>query len=293
MEPMDDRHRLLLLRDAPTMGGCKAPAVIATTLLLWATYTSAQHVVEVLPLTPNERTASGLFGTSVSISADGRIAVVGAPAVASPSAFVFHAREAKRWEEKQKLEPADESSSGFGICVAVSDAGSLALIGAHHDGRDGAAYVFQFDADSDMWIRQQKLIPADGNTGDEFGRAVALSGYGTTAIIGARFNDQSGEDSGAAYIFRDDDGAWRQTMKLLASDALSGDVFGRAVAIDSDGKTALVGAFVADEVAGAVYVFELNARSGTWVETQKLTPSDAEPGDGFGYTVVTTPDGNT
>ena len=186
--------------------GSTAAIVIATAFLHWATFTSAQEVVEMLPLTPSDDSGLGLFGTSVSISADGRIAIVGAPGVASPSAFIFHAREAKRWEQKQKLEPADKGTSGFGTSVAVSDDGTLILVGANHKGHGGAAYVFQFDADSDTWIQRKKLIPADDNTGDEFGRAIALSGDGTTAMIGARFNDQAGENSGAAYIFRDDNG---------------------------------------------------------------------------------------
>lgn len=88
--------------------------------------------------------------------------------------------------------------------------------------------------------------------------------------------------------------ASRQTLargeldKLNASDALAGAGFGRSVALD--GATAVVGAynqgssgpFVYDG-PGAAYVYR--PTPGGWIESARLSASDAATGDWFGYSV--------
>ena len=44
--------------------------------------------------------------------------------------------------------------------------------------------------------------------------------HGTTAIVGARFNDDDGFDSGAAYLF--DATTGQQIYKLLPNDGMEG-----------------------------------------------------------------------
>jgi hypothetical protein len=52
---------------------------------------------------------------------------------------------------------------------------------------------------------EAKLLPSDGEFGDEFGLSVALDG--DTAVIGAHLDDDNGTQAGSAYVFRlyDDD----------------------------------------------------------------------------------------
>ncbi len=64
--------------------------------------------------------------------------------------------------------------------------------------------------------------------------------------------------------------------KLTASDGTQNDTFGRALSVD--GQLALVGAPNDRSQDGSVYVYRLEGA--TWVEEQKLTPSDS-PSDGF------------
>lgn len=70
--------------------------------------------------------------------------------------------------------------------------------------------------------------------------------------------------------------------KLTASDAATGDFFGRSVAMDSG--VVLVGAYRDDDFRGTAYVFVRNGA--TWIEQAKLTAPDAEPGDQFGISVA-------
>ncbi|HEX6962437.1 MAG TPA: FG-GAP repeat protein, partial [Lacipirellula sp.] len=128
-----------------------------------------------------------------------------------------------------------------------------------------------------------KLLPSDGAAGDEFGVDVDISQG--RAIVGSRFNDDAGENSGSAYLFNAETGS--QLHKLTANDAAAGDWFGISAAIS--GTTAVVGAYQNDargNNAGAAYVFD--ATTGT--QLRKLTATDAAPGDNLGITAAI--DGN-
>jgi len=77
---------------------------------------------------------------------------------------------------------------------------------------------------------------------------------------------------------------WDEIIKLTASDAAAGDIFGSAVALS--GNTAIVGAEGNDDYgssSGSAYIFHLEGD--TWIETQKLTASDAAASDLFGLDV--------
>ncbi|MHC4407100.1 MAG: FG-GAP repeat protein, partial [Planctomycetota bacterium] len=135
--------------------------------------------------------------------------------------------------------------------------------------------------------QEAKLLPADGAAGDIFGVIVALDG--DTAIIGAVYDDDNGEDSGSAYVFTRTAGVWTQQAKLLASDGASQDWFG-SVALEGD--TAIIGASGDDdngEDSGSAYVFTRAA--GVWTEQAKLLASDGAAFDGFSYLVAL--DGDT
>ena len=92
------------------------------------------------------------------------------------------------------LANAGAARGQFGISVAVD--GDTAVIGVSADddngGDSGSAYVFTRDAG--VWTEQQKLAASDGAAGDLFGVSVAVDG--DTAVIGALFDDDNGNNSG-------------------------------------------------------------------------------------------------
>ncbi|MGO9951069.1 MAG: hypothetical protein ACLPN1_02525 [Dissulfurispiraceae bacterium] len=131
---------------------------------------------------------------------------------------------------------------------------------------------------------------------DTFGRSVALSGDGNTALVGA-FHKQIGNNvyQGAAYVFTSSGTTWSQQQEMTASDGAETDLFGQSVALSGDGNTALIGAYFKtignNENQGAAYVF---VRSGsTWSQQQELTSSDGAEIDLFGQSVALSGDGNT
>jgi hypothetical protein len=144
----------------------------------------------------------------------------------------------------------------------------------------GAQYPVTIDP---LIYVQSEVTAPDGNPGDEFGAAVAISG--NTAVVGAQVAAVDLEIPGAAYVFvRDGLGGWNFQAKLIADDPLA-MLFGFAVDIDSD--TVVVGSvYDNNEKAvayGAAYVY---TRTGTtWTKAAKLTASDGVQGDYLGFDV--------
>jgi len=218
------------------------------------------------------------FGSSVSIN--GNIVVIGAPAdddkgSGSGSAYVF---DETTGQQLFKLLPSDGAADDiFGISVSLS--GNLAIIGASGDddkgSRSGSAYVFDVTTGQQLF----KLLASDGAESDEFGRSVAMTG--NLAVIGSKFDDDNGTDSGSAYIF--DVTTGQQLFKLLASDGDIFDNFGNSVSINGD--LAVIGAslndvFIGD--SGSAYVFDVN----TGQQIFELLASDKSERDQFGSSVA-------
>ncbi len=110
-----------------------------------------------------------------------------------------------------------------------------------------------------------KLTASDGETGDwdYFGISVSMSG--DYAIVGVEGDDDNGDDSGSAYIFRKRSGSsWTQIAKLTASDGEADAWFGGSVSISGD--YAIVGAeYGSDDngyYSGSAYVFDVIVASG-------------------------------
>jgi len=196
------------------------------------------------------------------------------------------------WTEEQRVVPTDtDSDRTFG---APSLDGLRLLVGAATDdeaaSNAGAAYLFTFNSISGEWEQSRKLLAPDAEAEDRFGVAVALSG--DWALVGAYFEDENGDQAGAAYLFgRNIGGAdqWGFATKLLASDGATGDLFATWLAIEGD--IAVVGAFHADLPglgdAGAAWVFERDHPSpGAWGERTKLIAPDADAGATFGRQVA-------
>ena len=235
---------------------------------------------------PAPATNESSFGNSVAVSGD--TLVVGALTYDSyrGAAFVFTRDASGTWKQVAKLTASDgEDVDLFGNAVAISR--DTIVIGSIDDdhGRDsGAVYVFTRDA-AGTWTQSAKLTASDAAQDDYFGYSVSISG--DTALFGAIYDDDGGDNSGAAYVFtRGASGAWTQSAKLTAPNAAAVEYFGGAVAIS--GETALIsssGDAVGGSESGAAHVFTRGA-GGTWTHTAKLKASDAASGDRFGSSVA-------
>jgi FG-GAP repeat len=155
------------------------------------------------------------------------------------------------------------------------------------------------------------------NGGGQFGISVAMSSDGGTALVGAWGDNRL---QGAAWVFTRSGSVWSQQGPKLVGDctgSCSGPAgtgesgqggFGESLALSSDGNTALIGAEVDTNSAGAAWVF---IRSGSVWSQQgaKLvgdctslcsgpngtgeTAGGARGGADFGISVALSADGNT
>jgi hypothetical protein len=202
-----------------------------------------------------------------------------------------------------------EDSSATGINADQSDNSVSA---------SGAAYVFRFDGED--WFQQAYVKASNTDANDGFGRDLALSGNGDTLAVGAR-NERSNATgingnqndnsvtSGAAYVFRFNGTVWFQQAYVKASNNDSDEVldnFSQGVALSTDGNTLAIGAVGEDSNAtgingdqsdnsaldsGAAYVFRFDGAD--WFQRAYVKASNTEEGDGFGFNLALSADGET
>jgi hypothetical protein len=188
----------------------------------------------------------------------------------------------------------DDGAEEWGLGWSVALDGDTAIIGAGDT--DSCQYgtcsdgVYVFTRTGTAWNEQAKLIPGDEYIGEGYGRYIVLND--DTALIGAPYDDDNGEDSGSVYVFTRTDHTWTEQAQLLAKDGTSDDNFGMAVALD--GGTAVMAApnyrpTGFSDASGMAYVF---TRTGsTWTQQSNLASNDLSPNVGFGESVAI--DGNT
>ncbi len=266
-------------------------AISGTTVVVGAEYESdngnqagAAYLFDALTgtqtakLIPSDGTELEWFGTSVAIS--GTTAIIGTPGdgdngTFSGSAYLFNTATG---QQLFKLLPSDGAGfEFFGGRVAID--GSVALVGAHGHDDDGSGAGAAFLFDTNTGLQTAELLPSDGSANDLFGLAVAMTG--TTALVGAKGDDDNGSNSGSAYLF--DTSTGTQLFKLLPGDGAADDGFGYAV--DIDGTLAIVSAPENDDNginSGSVYLFDVV----TGQQLAKIVADDGASGDAFGYAVA-------
>jgi FG-GAP repeat len=145
---------------------------------------------------------------------------------------------------------------------------------------DDAGARYPLHVDPLVWTQKAELIGSDAALDDEDGFSVALDG--STALVGAPTNNL---DQGAAYVFTQSGGVWTQQAKLVASDGLSTDEFGYAVALQ--GTTAVIGApFATTSVAEAGLVYVFTQSGGVWTQATELSQTAPTGSDRFGISVA-------
>ena len=236
-------------------------------------------------LTASDGSGWDYFGLSVSISGD--YAIISSfkdddGGTDAGAAYIF-VRDGETWTQQAKL-IANDASAGdfFGISVSLN--GDYAISGAYKDDDNGsdAGSVYIFVRDGENWTQQAKLIASDAASFDFFGSSVSISD--NDVIVGAWGDDDGGNATGSAYIFVRNGINWTQQAKLNAADPAANDYFGTRASISND--YAIIGAYEDDDDgsgSGSAYIFVRDSVS--WTEHSKLTGSDAEADDRFGYSV--------
>ena len=128
-----------------------------------------------------------------------------------------------------------------------------------------------------------KITASDLGYYDRFGYSSSISG--DYAVVSSPWDDDGGNESGAAYVFKRDGDNWVQQAKLIAPDPAAYDFFGRSVSISGD--YIVIGSYGDDDKgssSGSVYVFKRDGT--TWPMQAKLTASDGALGDYLGCSIA-------
>ena len=127
--------------------------------------------------------------------------------------------------------------------------------------------------------------------------ANSMTGFGAAIAIGegeilvsrsgtSPFIPLKSDRAGGVHIFQPDgNGGWQEVGQFAASDAMVGDHFGSAMALEQ-GTLAVVGP-EANDGEGAVYLFEKGDEG--WTETGRViatSPGDSTPAEAFGGAVA-------
>jgi len=189
----------------------------------------------------------------------------------------------------------DEASGKFGNSLAVSDDGTTTIIG---DPEKEEAYVF--GQASGEWTQRAKFTTTDLWAEDirieGFGRSVAISADGTTALVGAPGDwgaiDERGEK---VFVFTEEEGSWSRQATLTTPPEEHNLHLGESVALSGDGSLAIMSAPTSgptpETEEGRVYVW--SRAEGEWRLQTKLTAEDGEDRDFFGGAVALSRDGTT
>ena len=253
-------------------------------------------IYESLTLRPSPQFYSDWeFGAAISLS--GTVALIGAPGNGQNDqrlgcVFVFPNLHTSNGTvtENATLRRSDPPARPDGFGWFVHHDGNIGLVG-HPFSDDGVTYppgtaylYLNLETASGHNITERaKLFASDGQSGDYFGAAVAVSG--TTGLVGAP-NAGVAQRREAVYVFRNLDtvtiGPVTENLKLVASD--SGGSF--AFAVSLAGNAAIVGGRYDAASRGGVYLFrDVSTATGTISESAKVLASDGVDGDEFGYSV--------
>jgi hypothetical protein len=166
-------------------------------------------------LTGTGESGKGGLGNGVALSSDGNTALIGGwndnkgvEFKGVGAAWVF-TRSGSTWTQQgSKLTGTGEVGEGdFGVRVALSSDGNIALIGGFADNGPGGKTVigvgaaWVFTRSGSTWTQQGSKLTGSGEVGEgDFGTGVALSSDGKTALVGG-----SGDNGrvGAAWVFVD------------------------------------------------------------------------------------------
>jgi hypothetical protein len=228
-----------------------------------------------------ETTMAG-FGYSAALSFNGDTLAVGN---AEEQVYIFNA-SSDIWSQTTYLEASNKSSNdSFGSNLSLShDGNTLAVSASKEDNsatgiftdnsesagdiskENDSGAVYLFTNSSVGWTQSAYIKASNTESSDYFGHSIALSGDGNILAVGAYREDNSATgiiidgsestatggdidtatDSGAVYLFTNNDGVWIQSAYIKASNTGAGDDFGYGLALTNDGTTLAVGARLED-----------------------------------------------
>ena len=234
-------------------------------------------------------------GYSVAMSRDGNRIAIGAPYNDGSFNDSGHVRvytwSGTAWTQLGDDINGEAINDQSGYSVAMSRDGARIAIGAPYNNGNGAdsGHVRVYTWSGTAW--EKTGLDIDGEAaGDESGYSVAMSEDGRRIAIGARRNEENGNDSGHVRVYTWNDAAWVKVGLDIDGEAVD-DQSGYSVAMSADGTRIAIGAPWNDSNStdtGHVRVYTWNDTA--WIKTGSDIDGEASD-DSSGYSVAMSADG--
>lgn len=221
-------------------------------------------------LVPGDPESNDLFGIETALSQDGSTLAIGAPGkLGFRGAVYVFARSRVSFSQQIRLVADDGAAfDQLGRALSLSGNGARLAAGAERaSGTAGAVYLF--GRSGGVWSQTVRLQPRVSLTAAVFGHRVALSREGTKLVASGRGDDadergllyaptRTPEEiqidnydgdlangvrvaSGAAWIFVERNGTWRETAIVKALNSETNDLWGTGLALSGGGRTLAIG----------------------------------------------------
>jgi len=204
--------------------------------------------------------------------------------------------------EAQFVNPDNTTGDLYGVNLTISDDASTALI-ISFSPNSGVCYgvVYVYDHANGVWSTapvKTLAAPPTATSPCYFGTGESLSTDGSTALIGSASDPNTGGNNSKAYVYVRTNNIWSDTPTATFSNpgTSNADCFAcDAVALSSDGTTALIGApgtkINSEDGAGKAYLYKQS--NGVWSTTPvaTFTPPTVTAYYNFGFRVALSADG--
>lgn len=233
-------------------------------------------------LTPRLCSPNAFFGDQVALSGD-RLLVSAANSDSldgsgANAAYLFTRTDTGTWTQTTRFTAPDDSGRGpFAAGIDLDDDRAVVSTAGNLDTkRDGAVYVYDYDASAGTWHQSARLTTRHASAPGVMGRSVALDGNHIAVAASTYFRGLPG----SVHVFERSHttGQWQESAVLDDIDAFFID-------LDLHRDVLLTGAERAgDDGSGRALVFA--RRGGRWTQTATLRPSQPYASGAFGTSVV-------
>ncbi|WP_456422284.1 T9SS type A sorting domain-containing protein [Lutibacter sp.] len=204
------------------------------------------------------------FGSSVSLSSDGKIVAIGAIGNDSNGLTSGHVKIYQNisgtWTQMGTNINGESTGDQSGTSVSLSSNGSFVAIGARLNDGSGsdAGHVRVYQNISGTWTPVGADIDGEA-VNDNSGSSVSLSSDGSVVAIGAPLNDGSGSNAGHVRIYQNVSGTWIQMGIDIDGTGVDYES-GKTISLSSDGNVVAIGAYGSSGFyTGKVRVFNISS----------------------------------
>jgi len=260
--------------------------------------------VEETILTASDKANYDNFGSSISISDDGNVVVIGTPSKTvsgftyAGKVYVYRYLGGSWIEEAILVCPTPQDDEEYGRRVKISGDGNTIAITALYssvgaNSEVGRVFIYRYSGGS--WLQEAEINMPNPNDYAYFGDSLDLTYDGNILVISAT-NANVGNliESGKVYVYKFTSPNWNLQAELVPSDGDNYDTFGFSLDITDDGSTLVISNTTADigslSNAGKIYVFKYI--NNNWIEDKIIFPVDVENNSYFGQQVAITNDAN-